>query len=110
MSQTLNNALPFVPENTIDPAAGINETISLTDMLLQCHVLTAGQNSPPANPQEGDRHIVGESPSGAWAGKARWLARYQDSGWTFSPARLALCEADKKLYGRFNSSGWEAIT
>jgi len=109
MSLTLNNAIPFVPENTIDPAAGLNEAVNIIDLLLQCYVLTIGSNAPPASPNEGDRHIVGSSPSGAWAGKAKQLARFENGGWTFNPARLALCEADKKLHGRF-STGWQALT
>jgi len=109
MSVTLNNTIPFVPENTIDPASGLNEALNHIDPLLQCHVLTIGDNLPPNNPQEGDRHIVGTSPSGAWAGKAGQLARLENGAWAFHPARLALCEADKKLHGRF-STGWQVLT
>ncbi|WP_369126231.1 DUF2793 domain-containing protein [Ventosimonas gracilis] len=53
--------------------------------------------------------MVGASPSGAWAGKAHQLARFENNHWTFTAVRLVLCEADKKLHGRFNS-GWEALT
>jgi len=109
MSVTLNNALPFVPENTIDPASGLNEALNVLDLLLQCYVLTIGDNLPPNNPQEGDRHIIGTSPSGAWAGKANQLTRFEHGAWFFHPARLALCEADKKLHGCF-STGWQALT
>jgi len=109
MSLTLNNAIPFVPENTIDPAAGLNEAINIIDLITQCHVLSIGTNAPPTSPAEGDRHIVGTSPSGEWAGKAGQIARFENGAWFFHPARLVLCEADKKLHGRF-SSGWQALT
>jgi len=109
MSQTVNNGIPFVPENTIDPAAGLNEALNIIDLIAQCYVLTIGDNAPPNNPQEGDRHIVGTSPSGAWAGKANQLTRFENSGWRFHPARLALCEATKKLHGRF-TTGWQVLS
>ena len=32
---SVNNNIPFVPENTIDPAAGLNEAIKAIDALLQ---------------------------------------------------------------------------
>jgi len=47
MSLTLNNAIPFVPENTIDPAAGLNEAINIIDLITQCYVLSLGNNAPP---------------------------------------------------------------
>ena len=75
---SVNNNIPFVPENTIDPAAGLNESLNVVDALLQVRALTVGANSPPGSPSGGDRHIVGTSPTGAWAGQANKLARWLD--------------------------------
>lgn len=100
MSNSANNSIPFVPENTIDPAAGLNEAINSIDSLLQLAVLTVNGNAPPANPAEGDRHIVGQAPAGAWAGKAGQVARFLDGFWSFYAARWALSLADSHVYVR----------
>lgn len=90
MSNSINNAIPFVPENTIDPAAGLNEAINIIDMLLQLRVLAVKQNAPPGSPALGDRYIVGTSPTGAWTGQSLKLAAYADGGWVFRTAWVAV--------------------
>ncbi|NWA25522.1 DUF2793 domain-containing protein [Pseudomonas gingeri] len=107
MSSSANNGIPFVPENTIDPASGLNEAINTIDATLQLAVLTAGGNSPPAAPAEGDRHAVGPNPAGAWAGKTGMVARYLDGYWSFFVAHIALCLADSLIYTRIGSE-WVA--
>jgi len=108
MSQTLYNGIPFVPENTIDPAAGLNEALREMDAREQVFVLTAGSNSPPANPNEGERHIVGSSPTGAWAGKAHQIASFENGAWVFRNIRQAACEADQTLRIRFGNT-WKTF-
>lgn len=83
MTDTINNGLPFVPENTIDPAAGLNLALNKLDAILNIGVITAFENDPPGLPSEGDRHIVGSTPTGAWAGHADEIARYLDGAWHF---------------------------
>ncbi len=88
---SVNNNIPFVPENTIDPAAGLNESISVIDALLQLRVLAVKQNAPPASPSAGDRYIVGTSPTGAWVGHALELATWIPDGyWMFRTAWVAV--------------------
>lgn len=108
MTNTVNNAIPFVPENTIDPAAGLNEALKIVDMLLQLSVASVGDTAPPGSPAEGDRYIVGASATGAWASHDGELAEYLDAAWTFSTAYIALSQADGLLY--VNRSGtWGTI-
>ena len=108
MSETINNKIPFVPENTTDPAAGLNEALNTIDPLLQLAVLTVGSNSAPGSPANGDRHIVGTSPTGAWAGQANKLAQYLDGAWRFFDARIAVCLSDNTLRIR-GTSGWITV-
>ena len=108
MTDTINNQIPFVPENTIDPAAGLNLSINTIDALLQVLVQTVGANTPPAG-VEGQRHIVGTSPTGAWAGQANKLARFLGGAWQFFDARYALNVADGLWYVR-SSSAWLPIS
>lgn len=106
MTNSINNAIPFVPENTIDPAAGLNDAINTIDVLLQLAVTSVGANTPPAG-VEGQRHIVGTAPTGAWAGQANKIARYLDAAWNFYDARYALSLADGQIYVRTGST-WAA--
>jgi len=115
---TINNNIPLVPENTTDPAAGLNLSLNHIDALLQVRVQTVGENTPPAG-VEGQRHIVGTAPTGAWAGQANKLARYLDGAWSFYDARFAINVADGRFYIRPSSdwiayggsdSGWTAGT
>lgn len=46
-------------------------------------VVNQTTNAPPGSPADGDAYIIGTSPTGAWAGKARQLALYESSGWVY---------------------------
>lgn len=104
MTDTAINALTYVPENTTDPAAGLNITIDQIDALLQCTVL-AIQDAPPGGPGDGDRYIVGTG-SGDWAGEDDQLAVYRATGdfWDFYAAKIVINLADGLLY--INNAGW----
>ena len=43
-----------------------------------------GTNTPPGSPTTGDRHVVGTSPTGAWAGQANNVAQWSGSAWVFT--------------------------
>lgn len=105
---SVNNNIPFVPENTIDPAAGLNESINVIDALLQVAVVSIGANTPPGSPAAGDRYIVGTSPTGTWSGQANKLARWLDGTWSFFDARYVISLSDNKQYIR-GASGWSTI-
>lgn len=105
---TINNDIPLVPENTIDPAAGLNLAINTIDAMLQLRVVSVGENAPPASPVEGDRYIVGTTPTGAWVGEADRLARYLDGAWDFFDAAIAVNLDDDSLYIR-GSAGWVVV-
>ena len=104
---SVNNNIPFVPENTIDPAAGLNESINVIDALTQIRVVSVGTNTPPGSPANGARYIVGTAPTGAWAGQADKLARWLDGVWTFFDAAIVVNLADNKLWIR--GAAWVAV-
>jgi len=105
---TPNNQIPYVPENTVDPAAGLNQALNVVDALLQVRVMSLGENAPPVAPDDGDRHIVGPAPTGAWAGQANRLARWLDGGWDFFDAAIAVNLSDDRLY-LHGSTGWVVV-
>ena len=107
MTDTINNAIPFVPESTTDPAAGLNLSIKVIDALTQISVL-AIQNAPPVTPSEGDRYIVGTTATGEWVGMENKLALYLDAAWSFYDAVLAVNQNDSSLYINV-AAGWVAV-
>ena len=100
---TPNTGIPYVPENTLDPAAGLNLALNVIDALLQTAVIDVGVNTPPGSPADGDLYIVGTG-TGAWTGHDDALARYVAQGdfWQFyaagSRVHLVLNKADGGLY------------
>lgn len=84
---TPNTGIPYVPQGTLDPAAGLNSALNHIDALLQTNVIEMGRDDPPGSPGDGDLYIVGEG-SGVWAGHDDALARYVAQGtfWQFFEA------------------------
>jgi hypothetical protein len=74
-------ALPLIAGGQAQKHVTHNEALALLDALVQLAVIDRDLAVPPANPAEGDRYIVAANPSGAWAGWAGRIARYQDGAW-----------------------------
>jgi len=91
MTNTVNNGIPFVPENTTDPAAGLNLSLLTIDMLLNLSVESIGDTTPPATVLDGARYIVGVSATGSWSGHDNKLAMWIDNPgyWQFRDAHVA---------------------
>ena len=70
MSDSAQNKIPYVPQDTLDPAAGLNDAIRVIDVLLNTRVENMTTNAPPGSPADGVCYIVGGAPTGAWAGHA----------------------------------------
>lgn len=113
MANTPSNQIPFVPENTIDPAAGLNLSLDVIDALLNSRVENMTTNTPPVTPADGVMYVVGPSPTGQWVGHSKAIARYVADGafWEFfaggAQAWLLINKADGKLYvWTVTSSSW----
>lgn len=99
-----NAGIPYVPEGTLDPAAGINDAIRVIDALLQSAVVDMVTTAPPTGVPDGTLYIVGAGATGAWAGHDNDLAQYVADGdfWQFYTAgvqaKLVVNAADGLLY------------
>lgn len=108
---TPNTGIPYVPENTTDPAAGLNLALNVIDALLQTAVIDMNLTAPPGSPTDGDLHIVAASATGDWAGEDNNLARYVADGafWQFYDAgvnvHLVLNKDDGGLYA-WDGAAW----
>lgn len=96
MADTPNNEIPEVPENVLDPAAGLNLALNHIDATLQLSVINI-QSAPPSGAVDGDRYIV-ESGSGDWAGQDNKIARWNNGGWEFFTAYYCVNQADGCFY------------
>lgn len=68
-------------------------------------------NTPPGSPAEGDTYVAGTAPTGAWAGQANKIARYENGAWIFLPVREGLMADDAltdTVY-RYSGSAWSAF-
>ena len=111
---TPSNGIPYVPEDTQDPAAGLNLALNVVDALLQTFVVDMDQTAPPGSPADGQMHIVAASPTGAWTGQANKLARYVAGGsfWQFfapgTQVRLVFNQDDGGLYV-WHAAEWKQL-
>lgn len=67
------------------------------------------QNDPPASPADGDRYLVGETPTGAWSANAQDVAEWDadNAEWVFSlPDEGTVVLVEDNGYVRFNGTDW----
>jgi hypothetical protein len=112
MDQTPNLALPYIASAQAQKHVTHNEAIRALDALVQLAVIDRDLTTPPTTPANGDRYIVGPSPSGAWLGHANKIAAWQDGAWAFLTPRegwLAWVADEDQLYA-FTGSAWAPAT
>lgn len=76
-------ALPLIQPAQAQKHVTHNEALRLLDVLVQPVVARRDLTAPPPDPAEGDRHIVGAAPTGAWAGQAQRIALFEGGAWVF---------------------------
>ena len=75
--------LPLLAAGQAQKEITHNEALTLADMLLQTVVVSVAPASVPSAPTAGQCWIVGNSPTGAWAGQAGAIAGWSAGGWRF---------------------------
>jgi hypothetical protein len=89
------------------PEVIVNAALRSLEAAMQISAL-GYQNSPPGSPAEGDRYLVGSSPTGAWTGHAEEVA-YYSGGWQFLqplPGWRAYVVGDAEYVFDESSSGY----
>jgi hypothetical protein len=101
-------ALPLLQSGQAQKEMFHNEALAALDLLAQGAVLSAGANSPPADPAEGECWLVGDSPDGAWAGHSGKLAGWTAGGWRFVAPRdgMTAWVAAEGVYARYAEGVW----
>lgn len=83
MDQTARFALPFLAPGQMQKELQVNESLQRIDLLLSAFVESPPANDPPASPMPGQCYLVGDAPTGVWAGNAGAIAGFTDGGWRF---------------------------
>lgn len=63
-----------------------NEALRLLDITVQLAVLDRDLSTPPLQPAEGDRYIIGPAPTGDWDGREGQIAAFWGGIWVFVAA------------------------
>lgn len=73
-------------------------------------VVAVGTNAPPGSPTAGQAWVLGSSPTGAWSGKAKNIARYYNSSWLFIPPIEGYQAYDQTADSKYvyDGSAWSA--
>jgi hypothetical protein len=110
MDATPNLKLPYILAAQAQKHVTHNEAIRALDALVHIGVLDRDLTAPPANPADGERHIVASSAIGAWAGKDGALAAFQDGAWAFYTPRVGWLAwvGDESALVAWNGSAWTA--
>lgn len=105
---TARLALPLIAPGQAQKELFHNEALARVDALLQASVVAVAVNDPPVAPTPGQCWIVGDAPSGAWAGQPRSLAVWTDGGWRMiAPlAGMVVWSAADGVFVRFDGTAW----
>lgn len=76
-------SLPFIQPSQAQKHVTHNEALRVLDALTQLAVTSDEINTPPSNPSEGARYIVGTGGSGAWSGRDGEIALFETGSWRF---------------------------
>jgi hypothetical protein len=87
MSNTRNLALPLLAAAQAQKHVTHNEALIALDALVHLSVMEANRIDPPDAPAEGDRYLLGEAPTGIFAGHDGQIAIFDQGLWHFMTPR-----------------------
>lgn len=87
MEKTALLSLPYIMPSQAQKHVTHNEVLRMLDAIVHLRVEDRDRNSPPPSPVEGQRHLLGVAPTGAFAGHAGAIAAFQDGAWSFYQPR-----------------------
>ena len=108
--RTPNLDLPFIAPAQAQKHVTHNEAIRALDAVVQLSA-TSILDTPPSNPNDGERFIVGPNPNGEFLDHVDDIAAFQDGAWTFLTPQMGWRAYDntaKDLYV-FSDTGWTSI-
>ena len=100
MPNSPNLGLPYIVANQAQKHVPHNDALAMIDGLLQLSLVSRGLNAPPATPIDGQRWLIGASPTAEWLGQAGLMAFRNAGAWQFLTPRkgwAAWIEAENTL-------------
>ena len=109
MSNSTLLGLPFLSAGQAQKHVTHNDALSLLDGLVQLSVLSRNVETPPATPDDGDRYLLGNTPTGDWVGQGSALAIRIAGQWRFMVPREGwrCWVVDENLLLVFDGSAWD---
>lgn len=103
--------LPYIMPSQAQKHVTHNESLRMLDALVHLRVGARGVDTPPADPAEGDRLVVGAAPSEAFAGQAGNIAAFQDGAWAFYTPRAGwvIWDAAESALLVFDGAAWKPV-
>jgi hypothetical protein len=83
MDATENLSLPYILPSQSQKHVTHNEATKALDAIVQLAVTSRSLAAPPPTPAAGARYIVPAGATGAWAGREKHVAAWQDGVWVF---------------------------
>ena len=108
---TTHLLLPYILASQAQKHVTHNEALRLLDAMVQLSVLDRTRTTPPANPVDGDRHIVASGATGLWSSWDLNVAFWVDGVWMRlvpRPGWLAWI-ADEAVFVVWNGSTWDPV-
>lgn len=100
--------LPFLVPGQAQKEMFHNEALAAIDALLHASVESHVLADPPAVPAPGQSWIIAAPATGAWAGRANFLASWTGGGWRFaSPVEgMLVWNRASSLWLRWTGAAW----
>ncbi|MBA2932992.1 DUF2793 domain-containing protein [Sphingomonas sp. CGMCC 1.13654] len=105
---TARFALPLIATGQAQKELFHNEALARIDALLLPVVESVLLDTPPAAPSPGQCWVIGDAPSGGWAGQGLSLAAWTEDGWRFVAPRagMRVWSLSDSLGATFDGAAW----
>lgn len=109
MTSTPRLGLPYLSEGQAQKEAAHNEALQALDTLVGLAVEEPPRADPPASATAGTTYLVSDAPTGAWAGKAGYVAAFTSGGWRFYAPQegMAAYVRSGSTAAVFRAGNWE---
>jgi hypothetical protein len=111
MTETTHLGLPYLAAAQAQKHVTHNDALCRLDAVVQLAVIDTALTAPPGSPVEGDRYIVADGATGAWAGHDGEIAAFVDGAWLLfaaKPGWIAFDAANEALLVRHDDA-WGAM-
>ncbi|MCX5576877.1 DUF2793 domain-containing protein [Kaistia terrae] len=109
--QSAHLALPFLAPSQAQKHVTHNGALRRLDGLVHLAVESVAAIAPPGSPVQGERHLLGASPTGDWTGRGGDLAVFADGAWWFATPQIGWLAYDKasETLLVLKAAGWTSV-